>query len=707
MRKQGTIIRRRYYANKFGKDEWFLILTLKDKMTQISVVGTSNFIPSEGDYAIAWGEFNEKGDFKATRITLMEPQETIYIINRLRSFEVFEDEEVSNLVQKYGKKIWSLIEREEIPCSEPEKLQSQFKLWKYRSDKEEAEIEIAKYFEELELPIEDSKARAIVISLGISAKKRIIEEPHCLYQLLDSKFLNEYARKINLSSNVRKELMFLANFHEITQEGRDLCLPEDLFNDKKKEIAEILIQKKYLTKYQNFYYLVPPINFFITNEMEEDAEVQRAIDYLTIERTTAQIIVDLLQNNQEIIFPKYTEIAEEQGLSTEQTKALEMFMKNRISLVFGGPGNGKTKMISAVVALAYALGATFNLVAPTGRAAKRIRELMNEDSHTIHRFILDPNLVRGRFLIIDECSMIDSKLFYKILTLGDFERILMLGDINQLPPVAAGFPFLQLHKCEEIPRTMLTQNFRFDKNSEGIAIALKRINNGNPNLKQCGNGITILNTRKVKEPLINKLRTFENFNVDEFRVITPLRKLVKLHMENVRSIFIDADEEIIPGDWIICRKNLSKQNVFNGDIGQITGIEEVIVERDIKKDGRIERVERKELHYFVNFDGNTVELESRSHFELAYITTVHSSQGGETDTLILIMETDSRINTRQLLYTALSRAKKEALVIAPQEVISAMIMRIEETRYSCLDLLIKDYYKKPNNLAMVVSTSST
>jgi len=703
MRKQGTIIRRRYYANKFGKDEWFLILTVKDKMTQVSIVGTSNYIPSEGDYVIAWGEFNDKGDFKATRITLMEPQEIPYIINRLRSFEVFEENEILNLVQKYGKKIWSLIEREEIPCSEPSRLQEQFRLWKYRSDKEEAEIELSKYFEELELPIEDSKSRGIVASLGTIAKTRILEEPQCLYQLLSSKFLSEYAKKINMNHIIKKELIFLAKFHEMTQEGKDLCLPEDLFSKKHIELMETLIQKGYMRKYQEFYYLVPPANSFIVNEMEEEAEVLKAVDYLTIERTSAQIIVDLLQNNQEIIFPKYTEIAEEHELSTEQTEALRMFMKNRFSLVFGGPGNGKTKMISAVVALAYAMGATFNLVAPTGRAAKRIRELMNEDSHTIHRFILDPNLVRGRFLIIDECSMIDSKLFYKILTLGGFERILMLGDINQLPPIAAGFPFLQLYNCEEIPRTVLTQNFRFDKNSEGIAVALKRIINGNPNLKQCGNGLTFLDTRKIKEPLLNKLRSYDDFDVDQFRVITPLRKLVKLHMENVRSMFIDANEEIIPGDWIICRKNLSKKNVYNGDIGQITSIEEVMVERDVKKDGKIEKIERKELHYFVNVDGNTVELESRGHFDLAYITTVHSSQGGETDNLILIMETDSRINTRQLLYTALSRAKKEAIVIAPKEVISSMIMRIEETRYSCLDLLIRDNYIKPDEFALALS----
>lgn len=697
MKKEGTVIKCSFYPSKYGRRDWWLVLLVKGKMNLFKVVGSSNFIPSEGDYVVAWGELKDDGEFKATRLVLKEPQEDHYIIDRLRKFDVFNEDEIRKLVRQHGKNIWDLIERGEIETSDPDKLKVQFDTWKHRSDKLYAEFELASYFEEINLPLEELKIRLIIRTLGNNAKERILNDPLCLYQLLDRNFLNHYAEKINLSPDIKKELKFLSTFHEVTQLGKDLCLPHTEFKKKHVVIINSLIEKNYLEVYQNFYYLIPPVDsYLIRGDEDDDDEYQlsSAHGYLSIEKKTASIISELLHDENVIEYSDYLDIAEKNNLSDEQIEVLKMFMKNRFSLVFGGPGNGKTRTIKAIVDLAYAVGATFNLVAPTGRAAKRIRELMNEESYTIHRFILDPNLTKAQYLIVDECSMLDSKLLYDLLSVSDFERIILIGDTNQLPPIGAGFPFLQLRICESIPRVVLTKNFRFDANSEGIAIALKRINNGNADLSNCGNGIEIIDTRNVRKNLNGILEDFPEFNIDHFRVITPLRRVVKGYMDQIRSHYLSADEEVAVGDWVICKKNCSAKNIFNGDIGQIKEINTVTVQKEVKRNGKITFIDHEEIHFSIDFDGNIVILESSSFFNLAYISTVHSSQGGETDNVILIMETDSRINTRQLLYTSLSRAKKCARIIAPKNVISATISRVEETRYSCLELLISEKMDK-------------
>jgi len=703
MREQGTIIRRRYYPNKYGSAEWWLLLTIRENRKTITVSGVSNIIPSEGDYIIAYGNYTEDADrkFKASKLTILEPQETDYIINRLQNFGILDDETIYRLVKLYGKGIWDRIERKELGLKEDDKLKATFKLWKRRSDKEDAEIEVARYFESINLPLENKEPVKIVRSLGTKAYKLLLKNPLYLCQILNSKFLRRYAKAIGMEKGIKDEMIFLVELFEELRDGKDLCAPNE-FEDKYTEIVNSLIEKKYLKKYKDFVYINPPPETFLVEDYEDENQSEEinnipAIGNYNIELFTAESINELLRNPIKIECPNLKSIIEENNLTEEQTNALELFMQNRISLVFGGPGNGKTKMISAVVALAYSIGATFTLLAPTGRAAKRIRELMNEKSYTIHSWLLNLKLEKTRFLIIDECSMIDSYLLYKIFKSGSFERILMLGDTNQIPPISSGYPFLELRKCSLIPRAILTRNFRFDKNSEGIPNALKCIISGNPNIRDCGEGLTIINTSNISKYLIKEVKKHEEFNVDVFRVLTPLRKIVNSEMYNIRNLYmpdIEEEEEIKPGDWIICRKNLTVHDICNGDIGSVSSIDDVEVLKEVIRDGVIEMIEKTERHYFINFYGRIVELDSSSYFSLAYITTVHSSQGGESDHIILAMETDSKINTRQLLYTAVSRAKKSVVILAPNQVISMMITRKQESRFSCLKMMIEDIFNK-------------
>lgn len=696
MRQQGTVIKRRYYPNRFGKSLWWLVITLEEKRKRITVLGVSDYIPSEGDYIVATGKLVDNGDFKADKIMMMEPQDPSYIKHRLKAFEIFTKEQIEELTTTYGKDIWKKIERKEITIVDPDELYAKFSQWKHRSDKEEAEIELSRYFEDLELPLNDKQAKLFIGVLGLYALIRIKEDPMSLYQLLSVEFLEKYAAKINMPQKTKNDLIFLATFYESIREGKDLCLPLDDFDESFVKRINSLVKRNYLTNYQDFLYLNPPLNSFV---VEDDAEIEdyepvEAKSFFEIEKKTAKMIADLLGNSDPIDYPEYIRIVEENNLSDEQTEALRMFMNNKISLVFGGPGNGKTRMITTIVALAYAVGATFSLVAPTGGAAKVIQEVTNEKTYTIHSFLYSKNVIRGRFLIVDESSMIDSVLFYKLLNESGAERIIMLGDTDQLPPIAAGFPFLQMRKTPVVPRVELTKNFRFDEDSEGIQKALNRILNGNPNLKDCGNGFRFSNTSKVSNILREDLEEYEEFDIDKFRVVTPLRRIVNDQMFNIRELYLDAEDELAVGDWIICRKNLKDLGICNGDIGKIERISEVKVIKEVKCDGETQNIEMKEMHYFVNMYGSTVEIDSRRYFDLAYITTVHSSQGKETDNLIFLAETSSRINTRQLLYTAVSRAKKSVHIIAPKAVISEMINRREAPRYSCLKLMIEEYFSK-------------
>lgn len=680
MKEQGTIINRKFYPTKFGEDPWWVLLKVKDKRKTNTITGNCKILPSEGDYIIATGEYEDGKygrTFKAEHIQILEPQEEDFIIERLKNLGVLDEETIEKLVNEHGKKIWDLIDRQQIDLPESEELYQSFQLWKRRDEIGDAEVGIMMYFEALELPLDNKIIAKIINILGTDAERRFIEDPLSLCQLLPSDFLRKYTKKIKLSKEIRKEVLFLAEMSELMEEGKDVCLPENLYEEE-EEIIDSLITKNYLHRFLDYLYIVPPWGSPNTG-------------YYEMESSSAEVINDLLLNTEDIEHEKIDEIIKEQELSEQQAEALRMFCKNRISLIMGGPGNGKTRMISSIVALAYALGKSFNLLAPTGRATKRIRELMEENAYTIHRWLVDQKIDKGHYLIIDEASMIDTEIFYRIMKTGSFERVVFLGDTDQLPPVGSGYPFLQLKKCPAVPRTILTENFRFNKDSIGIFNALKKTLNGTGDLKNSGNGFKLINTKTAGKYLKNEAEEYDGFDIDLFRIMTPLRKVINKYTPMLREIFNeeDYDDKFAPNDWVIYRKNDSEKMIYNGDVGKIIEIKDMMVERAFKLDGKIEKQFVKETHFFIDFEGRNVEIDSGADLTLAYITTIHSSQGGESDEVIIVIETDSKINTRQLLYTAISRAKKNVILIAPNDVIQQMITRREQKRHSCLSKMIR------------------
>jgi ATP-dependent exoDNAse (exonuclease V) alpha subunit len=269
----------------------------------------------------------------------------------------------------------------------------------------------------------------------------------------------------------------------------------------------------------------------------------------------------------------------------------------------------------------------------------------------------------------------------------------LLGDPNQLPPVNNGHPFKELLRAK-IPQTILTETFRFDKDSIGILKSLEMILRGQcSDLKQAGPGFEIINTNHISKRLIQQAEKLAPFDINKARIMGPLRSQVKTHTPSLREVFNgEFEEPYVVNDWIIQRKNNVEKKIFNGSIGQIKEIREVEVTKEVVIAGVMQNLEVTETHFFIKFDEHEdlIELADTSSFTLAYITTVHSSQGAESDNVILLMDIDSQINTRELLFTAVSRAKKSCKILGSEKNVYAAVGKRERPRYSCLAKLIDE-----------------
>jgi len=680
---EGTINHVRYFPDKYKKDSFFLILKIKKQRQIYSITGSYRLVPSNGDFVIAKGELTEGKygkEIKSRNLKITEPQEREHIISRLESFDILSQAEIEEYA-KVGFGIWELIDKRmlDLPIERLDQLQRAFQLWKRTDPKSEAIKAVLAFFASYNVDLDDSIAERIVDTLGFEAGKRIRENSLDLAGLVDPEVLTILKNPL---------LNLLGEIYFDLKETKSLCLIDDSAESQDYEkLAEI----NRLRRYKDYYYFTPPENSQWDFYDEGSGFILPPEGYFALENEVAKA-VDFLLQVKNPLSPSIEELKE--GLSDEQIEALETFNRYNISLVSGYPGTGKSKLIKSIVDLCLHDGMKITILAPTGASVKRIRELTKESVKTIHSWLLQTKEFQD-VLVVDESSMIDSYLMYRILTSEFFSKIVFIGDENQLPPIHHGQPFKEMLKTK-IPHTKLKKIFRFDQNSIGILQALERILQGRTDgLRELGNGFEIINTNQVEKRLEKIAQSFETFDTQKFRIMGALRKQIKQHTPMLRDIFTthgETDDRIFAvGDWVFQRKNDTKAKIYNGDLGQIRDIREVEFDKEILVNGSYITLSVKEKHYFVQFDhlDEITELESNNDFSLAYISTVHSSQGAEAGEVVILMDIDSQINTRQLLFTAVSRAKKRCRILGNEEKVYSAISRQEGKRLTNLSKMIQ------------------
>jgi len=406
-----------------------------------------------------------------------------------------------------------------------------------------------------------------------------------------------------------------------------------------------------------------------------------------------------------------------------QKKALELALENQIMVITGGPGTGKTTTIRAVIEMFDLLGLKTLLTAPTGRAAKRMTELTGRDASTVHRLLEaqfaedGKTVVFGRnegekleceAVILDECSMMDISLTAALLSaLPTGVRLVMVGDADQLPSVGPGNVFSAVIRSGVIPTVKLTEIFRQNEGSRIVRNA-HMINKGEyPNLSENAGDFFRLkrleagsSVETVTELCAVRLPNRMNIPSSEIQVLSPTRKgpmgtrelnkslqavLNPASKEKKEKLF--GDSTVREGDRVMQIKNnydiewrcdsqkSSGSGIYNGDIGRITEID--TVEETLK----------------VDFDGKVAAyaFESLSELEHAWAMTVHKAQGSEYRAVILVLSASSQmLLTRDLLYTAVTRARDLLIIVGDDRTAYKMIDNFKQSkRYSALRVRLR------------------
>ena len=391
-------------------------------------------------------------------------------------------------------------------------------------------------------------------------------------------------------------------------------------------------------------------------------------------------------------------------LAVRQREAVFMALENRISILTGGPGTGKTQTTNTIVKCIQALNpkARIRLLAPTGKASKRMTELTSMLAETIHRALgmkgfghideLEP--LTEDFVIVDESSMIDAYLFSKLLeNIGDKTRLIFVGDVNQLPSVGPGLVLRDLIDSGKIPFVELNQIFRQASASQIVTNAHKIIHG---KTTKDVDGLTFdpskgdsyfiqrTDTESIQRNIIESIKRFMNkkFKLSDILILSPMRngdlgvnelnRMIQ-HEFNPPTNYIDVVKNdgmvLRVGDRVIQTENNYDMDVFNGDIGTIASI---FVRRTSGKEETIMEVEYPDKEDLVEYADNAME-----ELELAYVITIHKSQGSESPIVMMpIHPTQEMMLDKNLLYTGYTRAKQIAVLFGDEDLLNRAVKRV-------------------------------
>ncbi|MFC1883465.1 ATP-dependent RecD-like DNA helicase [Thermodesulfobacteriota bacterium] len=399
-------------------------------------------------------------------------------------------------------------------------------------------------------------------------------------------------------------------------------------------------------------------------------------------------------------------------LADKQITAVRDAIVNKVLVVTGGPGTGKTTIIHSIIKILSKLNIRIMLAAPTGRAAKRMSETTGREAKTIHR-LLEFSLKKGGFdknednplecelLILDEASMIDTMLMYHLLkAVPQGATLILVGDVNQLPSVGAGNVLKDIISSDSIPVVELNEIFRQARESL-IIVNAHEVNNGKmPSFERKGpeDDFYFIEQEDPQEVLqtileLTKERIPGRFGFDPFndiQVLTPMNK----GMIGARNLNDELQKELNPGESGLTRasrvfrvddkvmqiKNNYDKEVFNGDIGRI-----------VKIDSELQEV-------FISFDGRRVVYDYSEFDEvaLAYAISVHKSQGSEYPAVIMpVLTQHYMLLQRNLLYTGITRGRKLVVLVGTKKALSIGINNDKtDRRYTLLKERIRLYGNK-------------
>lgn len=436
--------------------------------------------------------------------------------------------------------------------------------------------------------------------------------------------------KWNVKEEIREKALLSKQIYDYCNSG-STCIPKSEIENT--SLLDEMIQNFIYKEYKNCIYF-------------------QKIYY--IERQLEKRIKELAKNENDGI------------ISTTQNEAIQNALDFKISIITGGPGTGKTYTINRIVKELEKRHFSYCLTAPTGKAADRMSQMTQRETSTIHRKLgltiseyIEPNVIEEDYIIIDEFSMIDLKLA-KILfeNVSDNTRIVIVGDVAQLPSVEIGNILNDLIESKLIKTTKLSRVFRQQQKSGILENSYNIIDEKDINLSYD-------DFRFIKSDDIDFIQDYimKNYDKDTTQILCSQHggalgtDVLNLLLQNKQN----EDEQIFNiGDKVIQTINNYDLGIFNGNIGTI---EEIRQEVNLGELQTIIKVNFENVNKIIEYDNsNSKEL------ELAYALTIHKSQGSEFDKVIIpIVSSDEFLLNKNLIYTGITRSKKEVVLIGDFE----------------------------------------
>lgn len=714
-----------------NEENGYTVFHLENEDGEVTCVGNLNFI-TEGEMLELEGEYVNHSVYgnqlKVSAYRVKEPEDLVSIERYLGSGAIkgIGQTMASRIVKKFREDTFRIIEEEperlaEIKGISERKAMEIASQMEEKKDMRKSMIYLQKY------GISTKLAAKIYQRYGMKVHQILEENPYRLADDIDGvgfRTADEIAARIGIHTDsdyrIRSGLFYI--LQQAVAEGH-IYLPEELLlrrakvllgieiEDIEKYIMDLCMERKTVMKEKDGKVIVYPAHYYY------------------MELNTAKMLNDLdidCQMPEDMMEKRLRAVEEKEKIELDplQHKAVIESIKHGLLILTGGPGTGKTTTINTMIQFFESEGLSILLAAPTGRAAKRMTEATGYEAQTIHR-LLEVNgnpeeestggFLRNRenpleadVIIIDEMSMVDLNLMHALLSaVVQGTRLILVGDVDQLPSVGPGSVLKDIISSERFHVVTLTKIFRQAGESDIIMNAHK-INAGEPvelNKKsrdfffvKCDEADTIIGG--IIALIQRKLPQYVQAHPNEIQVMTPTRKgLLGVERMNVilQKYLNPADEKktereingrlFREGDkvmqiknnyqleWEICTRfglTVDKgMGVFNGDMGVISEINEY------KETVEVEYDEGRKVKY--GFD-------MVDELELAYAITVHKSQGSEYPAVILpLLPGPKLLYNRNLLYTAVTRAKKCLTIIGSDTTFQEMIRnKSEQERYTSL-----------------------
>lgn len=679
-------------------DSGYTILSVDTSDSDITCVGTMPFF-NQGDNVEMEGEivYHDKygEQFNISSISLLKPSSRSSIIKFLSSGNL------KGIGKKTAKAIYEAFGKDSIDLV-------------YQNTDRLLEVEGIgkKKLEDIKLSVEETRdsRRSIEylqgLNISYSLAMKIYQKygestidlvKHNPYKLVEDIRGIGFAMADNIALNMQMDssskFRISAGLYHVLNAEADLnghtCLKLDYLVDKSTSLLKLEVEK--IKEVINDDVIAGKLVLVAI----EDVNYIYSASLLKAEKSVAMALASKIDENYifDIDFDYDLSV-----FSDEQREAIKMAFESMAFVITGGPGTGKTTIINAICKILSKNKLSYALAAPTGRAAKRIKESTGEDAYTIHRLIgirpdeivaeyNEDNPIEKDYLIVDEMSMVDIHLMKNLLAaVGEKTAIILVGDSDQLPSVGPGNVLKDILDTD-IKSVRLKKIFR-QAGKSNIIVNAHRINEGKyPILNEKDKDFFFIDAdnRTFMDNLINllKVRLPEYYKFDpikDIQILSPSKKTdwgVANINEKIQEAINKENESLKVNNRLFKLKDKVMQvrnnydlkainhgddfddGVYNGDIGFVEKIDTIDESLDVRfDDGRLIRYKKEDI----------------KDLDLSYAITIHKSQGSEFPCLIIpMMQVAPMLLTRNLLYTGVTRARKIVILLGKKNILKTMV----------------------------------